>query len=96
MNAFRGNALVDVVADTGGFVEYLVELNAAVEAWQRLAIQRNAFGEAVREYQAPASGRIAIRGTDAIWKRGSDIATILNDGPDCLSKGCPHCSGDER
>jgi hypothetical protein len=50
----------------------------------------------VREYQAPSSGRIAIRGTDAIQERGSDIATILTDSPGCSSEGCPHYSGDER
>jgi len=32
VNGIRGNALVDVIADTGGFVAYLLELNAAVEA----------------------------------------------------------------
>jgi predicted deacylase len=96
VNAFRGNALVDVLADTGGFVEYLVELNDAVEEGQTLAIQRNAFGEVVREYQAPVSGRIAIRGTDAIRERGSDIATILTKSPDCPPEGCPYYGGDER
>jgi len=96
VKAFRGNALVDVVADTGGFVEYQVELNDTVKQGQRLAIQRNAFGDVVREYQAPASGRIAIRGTDAIRERGSDIATILTDRPDCPPAGCPYYAGDER
>jgi hypothetical protein len=90
VNAFRGNALVDVIADTGGFVEYLVELNDAVTEGQRLAIQRNAFGDLVREYKAPAAGRIAIRGTDAIRERGSDVATILTNRPDCPPAGCPY------
>jgi predicted deacylase len=96
VNAFRGNALVDVFADTGGFVEYLVELNDTVEEGQRLAIQRDAFGEVVREYKAPASGRVAIRGTDAIRERGSDIVTILTNSPDCAPEGCPYYGGDER
>ena len=90
VNAFRGNALVDVVADTGGFVEYLVELNDAVKEGQPLAIQRNAFGDLVQEYTAPAAGRVAIRGTDAIRERGSDIATILTNQPDCPPEGCPY------
>jgi len=96
VNAFRGNALVDVIADTGGFVEYLVELNDAVTEGQKLAIQRNAFGDVVREYQATASGRVAIRGTDAIRERGSDIVTILTDSPDCPPEGCPYYGGEER
>lgn len=96
VKAFRGNALVDVIADTGGFVEYLVELNDTVEDGQRVAIQRNAFGEVVREYTATASGRVAIRGTDAIRERGSDIVTILTDSPDCPPEGCPYYGGEER
>jgi predicted deacylase len=96
VTVFRGNALIDVIADTGGFVEYLVELNDSVEEGQRLAIQRNAFGEVVREYQAPAAGRVAIRGTDAIRERGSDVVTILTDSPDCPPEGCPYYGGDER
>jgi len=96
VNVFRGNSLVDIAADTGGFVEYLVELNDAVEEGQRVAIQRNAFGEVVREYQAPASGRVAIRGTDAVRERGSDIVTILTESPDCPPEGCPYYGGEER
>lgn len=95
-NAFRGNALVDVAADTGGFVEYLVNLNDTVEEGQIIAIQRNAFGELIREYKATASGRVAIRGTDAIRERGSDVVTILTDSPDCPPEGCPYYGGDER
>ena len=90
VHAVRGNALVDVIADPGGFVEYLVGLNDAVTEGQKLAIQRNAFGDVVREYTATAAGRIAIRGTDAIRERGSDIATILTNRPDCPPEGCPY------
>jgi predicted deacylase len=86
----KGNVDVAVDMHTGGFVEYLVELNDAVTVGQKLAIQRNAFGDVVREYAAPAAGRIAIRGTDAIRERGSDIATILTDRHDCPSEGCPY------
>ena len=96
VEAFRGNALIDIAADTGGFVEYLVELNDAVEEGQPIAIQRDAFGEVVREYKATASGRVAIRGTDAIRERGSDIVTILTDSPDCPPEGCPYYGGEER
>lgn len=96
VGAFRGNALVDVVADTGGFVDYRVALDDAVEEGQLLAIQRNAFGEVVRAYHATAAGRIAIRGTDAVRERGSDIATILVDRADCPPAGCPYYGGDER
>lgn len=73
-----------------------MELNDAVTEGQKLAIQRNAFGDVVRECQATAAGRIAVRGTDAIRERGSDIAVILTDRPDCPPEGCPYDGGDER
>jgi predicted deacylase len=58
-------------------------INDDVEQRLPLMIQRNALGEVVREYWAQASGRVAIRGTDAIRERGSDIVTIIANSPDC-------------
>lgn len=94
-NVFRGNHLEDVVAVTGGFVEYRVGLNDEVKKGQTLAVQRDAFGDVVHEYVSPADGRIAILGTDAIRERGGDIASILTIAPNCPKEGCPY-DGAER
>ena len=45
---FIGNSTYAVLATHGGFVELLVKLNDKVEAGQRVAIQRNTFGESSR------------------------------------------------
>lgn len=90
MGVYRGNALASVSAVTGGFVTYLVSLNDTVEEGQAVAIQRNGFGEEVHRYTAPASGRVAIQGTDAIRERGSEIVTILYTQPTCPEEGCPY------
>ncbi|MGB3537208.1 MAG: succinylglutamate desuccinylase/aspartoacylase family protein [Mesorhizobium sp.] len=74
---FIGNSTDVVVATHGGFVELLVELNDKVETGQKVAVQRNTFGEIVAEYTAPASGEIAARRTDATCEPGNPLVFIL-------------------
>ena len=57
-NIFVGNSAHAVVATRGGFVELLVKLNDKVEAGQRVAVQRNAFGEVVAEYTSGVPVRL--------------------------------------
>ena len=91
---FRGNDLEDIPTVTGGFVELLVKLNDEVKKGQKVAIQRNAFGDVVHEYTARVDGRVAIIGTDAIGERGVNIVTILASGTDCPTDGCPYHGDD--
>ena len=74
----------------GGFVEGRVNLNDEVKKGQKVAFQKNAFGDVVHEYIAGVGGRVAIIGTDAIRERGSDIVTILTSSSDCPAGGCPY------
>jgi len=94
-NVFRGNDLEDIASVTGGFVELLVKLNDEVKKDQRVAVQRNAFGDVVHEYAAGVDGRVAIIGTDAIRERGVNIVTILASRADCPADGCPYHGDDE-
>ena len=89
-NAFRGNKLEDIPGAAGGFVELLVKLNDEVKKGQKIAIQRNVFGDVVHEYTAGVDGRVAIIGTDAIRERGVNIVTILASSADCPPDGCPY------
>lgn len=89
-NVFHGNKLDEIESVTGGFVTVLVKLNDTVQKDQKVAIQRNAFGDIVHQYIADADGRVAIIGTDAIRERGTDIVTILSNAPDCPADGCPY------
>jgi len=93
-NVFVGNKLVDYFAVQSGFTEYLVKLNDTVNKGQKVAIQRNAFGEVVHEYVAQIDGRVAIIGTDAVRERGVDVISILGNSSECAVNACPY-HGDE-
>jgi uncharacterized protein len=74
---FVGNSAHPVLATRGGFVEILVELNDKVEAGQRVAVQRNAFGEVVAEYTSGVTGEVASYRTDATSEPGNILMTVL-------------------
>lgn len=74
---FIGNSTGAVLATHGGFVELLVKLNDKVEVGQKVAIQRNTFGEVVTEYIAPVAGEVAARRTDATSEPGNPLVFIL-------------------
>lgn len=78
-NIFIGDGMFAVVTTHGGFVELLVKLNESVEAGQKVAIQRNTFGEVVAEYAAPRSGRVGARRTDATAEAGMPIVFMIFD-----------------
>jgi hypothetical protein len=87
-NVFIGNDLASLRGSAGGFLTLLVKLNDAVTKGQRVAIQRNSFGDVVHEYLAPADGRVAIIGSDAASERGSAILTLLVNRADCDTRSC--------
>jgi predicted deacylase len=74
---FVGNSARPVLATQGGFVELLVKLNDKVEAGQKVAVQRNAFGEVVAEYKTGVSGEVAAYRSDATSEPGNMLMTIL-------------------
>ena len=79
---YIGKNAVPVLSTQGGFIELLVKMDAQVSPDQKLAIQRNAFGEVLAEYTSPIRGRIASMRTDATSELGNVLFFILtNDGP---------------
>lgn len=86
--AFIGDDLESASAVTGGYMTVLVKLNEAVTKGQKLAVQRNSFGDVVHEYLAPADGRVAIIGTDAATERGGEIVTLLVKRASCAAGAC--------
>ena len=87
-DVFIGDDIESVQAVAGGFVTLLVKLNDTVAKGQKIAIQRNGFGDVVHEYLAPAIGRVAVIGTDAATERGGRIAYILVDRASCAGGQC--------
>lgn len=78
---FVANSLLPVVATAGGIVEHLVRLEDEVVVGQRIAIQRNMFGEIVAEYASPVAGRIGGLRSDATSEPGNLLAFILFNAP---------------
>jgi hypothetical protein len=74
---FVGNSAHAVLATRGGFVELLVKLNDRVETGQKVAVQRNTFGEVVAEYTSGVSGEVAAYRTDSTSEPGNMLVTVL-------------------
>lgn len=81
MRVFVGRGAVPVIATQGGFVEHLVKLNDKVEAGQKIAIQRNSFGEVVAEYASSVTGEMSGLRTDVMSEPGDNLAFILFERP---------------
>jgi predicted deacylase len=79
---FVGNTSFPILATAGGIVEYLVKLNDPVEAGQRVAIQRNSFGEVVAEYASGVDGEVLGLRSDAMAEPGNPLAFILFNATD--------------
>jgi predicted deacylase len=76
-NIFIGNSGHTVLATHGGFVELLVKLKDKVEVGQKVAIQRNTFGEVVAEYTSELTGEVMGRRSDATAEPGIPLIAIL-------------------
>lgn len=77
---FVGNTMGASIATHGGFLQLLVNLNDRVEVGQKVAIQRNAFGEVVAEYTSPVAGEVGARRTDASVEPGTPFLFYLIQG----------------
>jgi uncharacterized protein len=81
-NVFIANSGHTILATHGGFVEILVKLNDKVEVGQKVAIQRNTFGEVVAEYTSGVAGEVGARRSDATAEPGVLLVSILyNEAP---------------
>ena len=79
---FVGNAAFPIFATAGGIVQYLVRLNDRVEPGQKVALQRNGFGEVVAEYASEVSGEILGLRSDAMAEPGNPLAFVLFNAPE--------------
>lgn len=81
VTVFVGNSAFPILAIAGGLVEHLVKLNDKVEAGQKVAIQRNSFGEVVAEYASGVAGEITGQRSDAMSEPGNPLVFILFKKP---------------
>jgi predicted deacylase len=77
VGVFIGNSALPVLATRGGLIEHLVKLNDKVDAGQKVAIQRNGFGEVVAEYTSSVAGEITGQRSDAMAEPGNPLVFIL-------------------
>ena len=81
VTVFVGNSAFPILATAGGLVEHLVKLNDKVEAGQKVAIQRDSFGEVVAEYASGVAGEITGQRSDAMSEPGNPLVFILFNKP---------------
>jgi predicted deacylase len=81
VDVFTGNAAFPVLATSGGIVEYSVRLGDRIEPGQRIAVQRNGFGEVVAEYASGVDGVVTGLRSDAMAEPGNPLAFILFTTP---------------
>ncbi len=77
VDVFVGNSAFPILATQGGLVEHLVRLNDKVEAGQKVAIQRDSFGEVVAEYTSGVAGEVTGQRSDAMAEPGNPLVFIL-------------------
>ena len=82
VTVFVGNSAFPILATAGGPVEHLVKLNDKVEAGQKVAIQRDSFGEVVAEYTSGVTGEITGQRSDAMSEPGNPLVFILFNRPE--------------
>jgi hypothetical protein len=93
---FFGDAFHTVRATHGGYLELKVDLRSKVVAGQVVAVQRDSFGEVIKEYRTEVAGEISTLQRDAMIEPGSRVVQVLHDSPDpkCDGDGCPDEAAD--
>ncbi len=81
VNVFVGNSAFPILATTGGLVEHLVKLNDKIDVGQKVAVQRNGFGEVVAEYVSDVAGEVTGQRSDAMAEPGNPLVFILFNRP---------------
>jgi uncharacterized protein len=77
VRVFVGDSAFPIMAIQGGLVEHLVKLNDKIEAGQKVAIQRNSFGEVVAEYTSSVAGEVTGQRSEAMSEPGNPLTFIL-------------------
>jgi uncharacterized protein len=81
-DVFVGNSGHTILATHGGFVEILIKLNEKIQAGQKVAVQRDTFGEVVAEYTSGVTGEISGFRTDATAEPGTPLVFLFyNETP---------------
>lgn len=77
VGTFVGDCFETIRSSSGGFLEMLVDVREQVTPGQKVAVQRNAFGDIVAEYKTSVTGQVAAIARDAMSEPGARIMQIL-------------------
>jgi uncharacterized protein len=88
--ALIGNGAFPIIATHGGLVELLARLDEEVKVGQKIAVQRNMFGDVVAEYTSGVDGRVAAYRTDASSEPGNVLAFIMFSRPNLTARHVVH------
>lgn len=80
--SYVGNEMSSIRAEVGGFSEILVKVGDSVTKGQKVAIQRNAFGDILRTYTATQDGKVLAIGDDPLREPRALLVRILFNNPD--------------
>lgn len=86
-HAFYGNTVYEHLAREAGFVEPKANLGDIVTKGQLIMVQRDAFGNVVKEYHAQANGALVAITTDTLRNYGNYLFFILEQRDDEECKG---------
>ncbi|TWA98901.1 M14 family metallopeptidase [Bradyrhizobium stylosanthis] len=81
VTVFIGNSGFPIIATEAGFVVPLVKLHDRVSPGQKVAVQRNSFGEIVAEYTSSVTGEVFALRTDVTSEPGNPLLFILFEKP---------------
>src|SRR5262249_4597589 len=81
VTVFVGNSGFPIIATEAGFVEPLVKLHDRVNPGQKVAVQRNSFGEIVAEYMSSVTGEGFALRTDWASESGNPVLFIHFEKP---------------
>jgi predicted deacylase len=87
--AFEGNDFTNVKAAVCGLAEITVKLGEMVAKDQPVAIQRDLFGDTLKQYNAPHDGYVLSVATNPVREPGAMLVRVLrmNADPKCKD-GC--------
>src|SRR5262245_48713491 len=77
VTVFVGNSAFPILATAGGIVEHFVKLNDKVKAGQKVAVQRDSFGEVIAEYTSAVDGEVAGLRSDVMSEAGNVLVFVL-------------------
>ncbi|MGL5291943.1 MAG: M14 family metallopeptidase [Vibrionaceae bacterium] len=87
--SYIGNEMSSIRATTGGFAEILVKIGEDVKKGQKVALQRNAFGDVVAQYTATMDGKVLSVATDVVREPRALLVRILGQNPEAsCADGC--------